>query len=642
MSYLYGDSTPSTLEVNFIEFLRDAVDCCVQVLLADQRIAEGKARTRALDQATAAEIVKLQKVGTLVPKAFEGVPFGEPETAAARCVGAIVHAAADLVRTATAEVRSARDAEVTKCDAEAAHEREACVKALEGLLIKHDLPDMTSDVHVALVGSGARYASRARVTTRFGLDAVVELEVPAGHLFERVVRVDRLAERLDVQVPEMGGWLHKEIKLKAQHLEKHHVTELSLGAAGGATVKLRAAPDGTGPGFDVLFSSGSSPLRLARVDQNDNEPFDVEEADVPKLRALREKLAAAAAELVRHRKAVVDPKIDGELLRDHAKPSLLVERLIATLAPVVQEIATRSQSPGELVLRRLIGGGRREEIFLSKQELKSKLDPLRDANRALFDPLWLEGVVPASSLSPPASSLSPPANSLSPPASSPPSASHAASTAGHPTMPPPLGYPTLQASHPTPPASHAAPPPPPPAKPAAAEAPPASLTAKPAAEPPPATLAAKPAAESPPATLVAKPAAESPASPAAKPAAESPYVSLATKPAALEPPPASPAVKPTAAEPPLAAPIPRSPTPRFGMSPLAMAIAEGAAAAPTPPPPAPRDETLRRTTTGSIELTKAPTPARLLDRPPPSAPRPEVEVNFEDKAPGPGGSPSRD
>jgi hypothetical protein len=603
MSYLYGDSTPSTLEVNFIEFLRDAVDCCVQVLLADQRIAEGKARTRALDQATAAETVKLQKVGTLVPKAFEGVPFGEPETAAARCVGAIVRTAADLVRAATAEVRSARDAEVTKCDAEAAREREACVKALEGLLIKHDLPDMTSDVHVALVGSGARYVSRARVTTRFGLDAVVELEVPAGHLFERVVRVDRLAERLDVQVPEMGGWLHKEIKLRAQHLEKHHVTELSLGAAGGATVKLRAAPDGTGPGFDVMFSNGSSPLRLVRVDQNDNEPFDVEEADAPKLRALREKLAAAAAELVRHRKAVVDPKIDGELLRDHAKPSLLVERLIATLAPVVQEIATRSQSPGELVLRRLIGGDRREEIFCSKQELKSKLDPLRDANRALFDPLWLEGVVPASSPSP--------------------SASHAAATASHPTMPPPPGYPTLPASHPTPPPTPAA---------------------KPAAEPP-ANLAAKSGAvEPPPASLAPKPAPADPqiASPAAKPTAVEPppaSLGIAAKPAAVEPPHAPLAAKPAGAEPPPAASIPRPPTPRFGMSPLAMAIAEGAAAAPPPPAPAPRDEALRRTTTGSIELTKAPTPARLLDRPPPS--RGEVEVSFEEKAPGPGGPPSR-
>ena len=67
---------------------------------------------------------------------------------------------------------------------------------------------------------------------------------------------------------------------------------------------------------------------------------------------------------------LVEAKIDGEAMRTHAKPTLLVERLIATMAPVVQEIAARSQSPGELVLRRLLSGDRREEIFLSKSELK--------------------------------------------------------------------------------------------------------------------------------------------------------------------------------------------------------------------------------------------------------------------------------
>ena len=41
MSYLYGDSTPSTLQINFIEFLRDALEFSVQVLTADARIREG-------------------------------------------------------------------------------------------------------------------------------------------------------------------------------------------------------------------------------------------------------------------------------------------------------------------------------------------------------------------------------------------------------------------------------------------------------------------------------------------------------------------------------------------------------------------------------------------------------------------------
>jgi hypothetical protein len=393
MSYLFGDSTPSTLESNFIDFLRDAVDFCVQALTADERIAEGKARTRALETSTAADVAKLEKIAALVPRALDGAPVGDADSAAARCVAAIVQAAEDLVRAAKSEVGAAHDAEIHKRDAAAVSAREGCVKALEALLIKHDLPDMKSDLQIALVG-GTRYACRMDVTTTFGLEAALELEVPPNHLLERVVRVDRVMERLEVQVPEMGGWIHKEIRLKAQHLEKHHVVELLL-KTGADRLRLRAGADGKGPGFDVLYGDEGSAPRLVRVDDGEKggekggESFDVEEADRPKLIALRDRLAAAATELGRHRKAVLEAKLDGESLRAHAEPARIVERLIGTLAPVVQEIAARSQSVGELVLRRLLGGDRREEIFLSKQELKVKLEPLDAKHRLLFEPLWL-------------------------------------------------------------------------------------------------------------------------------------------------------------------------------------------------------------------------------------------------------------
>jgi hypothetical protein len=402
MSYLYGDSTPSRLEVNFIEFLRDAVDCCVQVLLADQRIAEGAARTRALDASVTAEIARLQKVGALVPKAFEGTPAGEPASATARCVAEIVRSAADIVRAATAATSATLEAAVTRRDADAALEREVFVKALETLLIKHDLPDMTSNSDVVLVGGG-RYACRLHLTTPFGLGATMELEVPAGHLLERVVRIDRLAERLDVQVPEMAGWLHKEVKLRTQHLEKHHLVAFARGQAG-VRLGLRLAPDGTGSGYDLAFGDDGEPIRLTRVDeqQKREEPFEAKESDAAKLVALRDKVGAAVAELARQRTKIVSAKLEGEPLQSHAKPSLLVERLIAVLVPETREISARSQSPGELVLRRSLGGDRREEIFLSKRDLQTKIEPLDDRHRALFDSLLRDGVGPSHAEPPPA------------------------------------------------------------------------------------------------------------------------------------------------------------------------------------------------------------------------------------------------
>jgi hypothetical protein len=42
-------------------------------------------------------------------------------------------------------------------------------------------------------------------------------------------------------------------------------------------------------------------------------------------------------------------------------------------------------------LKRLVGGGRREEIFVTKAELRKKLDRVPPALRAIFHPLGLGG-----------------------------------------------------------------------------------------------------------------------------------------------------------------------------------------------------------------------------------------------------------
>ena len=257
MSYLYGDSTPSKLEVNYIEFLRDAVEFCVQVLLADQRVAQGRTQTRTLEHATVAEVERLQKLGPLVAKAFEGTPLGAADSATARCAAAIARSANDLVRAEAitdAGRPGCRDRQARRAGGAGA--RRHASRRSRRCVVKHDLPDTAVDVHLAITG-GVRYAGRARVKTGFGLDAVFDLEVPAGNLFERVVRVDRLVERLDIQAPEVGGWLHKEVKQRTQHLEKHHVAELSLGAAG-ATVKLRVARRRDRPGLRRHLREGGA------------------------------------------------------------------------------------------------------------------------------------------------------------------------------------------------------------------------------------------------------------------------------------------------------------------------------------------------------------------------------------------------
>jgi hypothetical protein len=85
----------------------------------------------------------------------------------------------------------------------------------------------------------------------------------------------------------------------------------------------------------------------------------------------------------------VDAKLDGLPLEKHEKPAILVERLVSSMSPVVREIAGHSLVPGELVLKRLLSDDRREEIFVSKAELETKIRRLPTAMQKLFSPLGL-------------------------------------------------------------------------------------------------------------------------------------------------------------------------------------------------------------------------------------------------------------
>ncbi len=390
MSYLYGDSTPSNLQLDFIDFLRDAIDFCVQALMVEQRSADGRARVKTLEEAARTEEELLRQLEASLALAVQGpARSGEADSATARCAAAIVRSASEIVGAEVAGARAAIAAESSKLEAHAAHDRERCLRALESLLVKHDLPETTFALHLALTG-GTGYRGHVLLKAGFGLEAKLEVDIPAGHLFGQLVRLDRIVERLEVQAPEMTGWLHKEVKQKPQRLERHHVTEL-LFAGANTDLKLRAVAEGQGPGFDVTFRDEAPRFSLVRIDDHGapaGPPFEATLADAEKLLAVRDKLSAATADLISHRKVLLGATIDGEPLGVDQRPSLLVDRLIASMAPVVQEIAARSQSSGELVLRRLLGDDRREEVFVSKAELQRKLDPLSESTRAVFAPLW--------------------------------------------------------------------------------------------------------------------------------------------------------------------------------------------------------------------------------------------------------------
>jgi hypothetical protein len=299
-----------------------------------------------------------------------------------------VRSAAELVRAETDKAGSALKAELQKLDAQAAGERDACIQALAALLTKHDLPDAAGELRLGHL-PGARYSARSRVTSPTGVAALLELDIAPGHALAHVLPVSRLLDRLEVQLPEA-----RKDKVRAQRLDKEYVTELFVGESE-STLKLRATPEGGGIGYDVTIQTRNKKpaVTVSRTD-GDGTFYELGEGDAAKLVELRDKLAALCRELT-HKSALIDAWLDGTPVREHVNPRLLVERMIASLAPIAEEIARRSLTPNELVLKRQLGDGRREEIFVTKDELRGKIASLAPGLQKMFAPLaFIDGTAP--------------------------------------------------------------------------------------------------------------------------------------------------------------------------------------------------------------------------------------------------------
>jgi len=143
---------------------------------------------------------------------------------------------------------------------------------------------------------------------------------------------------------------------------------------------------------------------------------EVERPDDPNAKALSPALSPEDAEqidklaqLVREgfeplfteRESVVRVDLDGKDVVKNRLGLALVSRLVKTFAPLVEEITQRSPSEQELSLKLEDDHGKREELYLRRDELLKKLQPLNAEGRGVFAPLGLDDWVPTLTVRPP-------------------------------------------------------------------------------------------------------------------------------------------------------------------------------------------------------------------------------------------------
>jgi hypothetical protein len=224
---------------------------------------------------------------------------------------------------------------------------------------------------------------------------VFGVAIPASHVWARPRRVSDLITHVEIQMPKESGFLSKRVEMAPLRLERLFISDVTFAERSGV-LRLRKGP-GSGSGYEIhidletAVNLAISPMREDGT-LEEQPPQVLQGNDQATILSLWQGVVQSAVDLMHLRQRMVSASFNGRPLLELDSPRVVAEALVNHMAPVISEISRRSGAPGELVLRRNLGEGRREETYCTHAELLEKIMVLPPDLRAVFSALHLTGL----------------------------------------------------------------------------------------------------------------------------------------------------------------------------------------------------------------------------------------------------------
>jgi hypothetical protein len=385
--YLYGDGMESPLSINYLDYLRLTLEFSVSVLESQSRVKELYAQAKQKKLVAEHEAKNLDTLQRIVAESLITVESKITAPRAIECAGVLKAITANEIARTKEMIQETLSRDLAHIQDTVVWERAENERRLEKLLLQYDIPGSEYRVGMSVLDETGY---QVELTTRSDLDvdAVILLSVPADHLLSRPIRIDSIDPELSIKIPQNSSWGWKDIKIRPQKLTKEYVASITPRAEG-IHMALRNGFADSHSGYDIALNDNQVTVtRIAR--QEVGEAFALDADDATRLVTFIQTIYASMYTLTSYRRMVKQINIEGVPLSRYTEPETLVRRLLEQAGPVAREIASRSRSPGELILKRVLSDDRREEIFVSVTELKQLYAGLSKHQRKLFIPLGFD------------------------------------------------------------------------------------------------------------------------------------------------------------------------------------------------------------------------------------------------------------
>lgn len=379
--YRYGDGTPFPLDENFIETLTAAVETCTNAFVPLTELDARRERAREARRDADREIGRLDDLEKSLSAALG--PY-VPQDKKPGVTHAVAQKIAGLSKAAIADAKSQIEARVRAAEAQA--QPSTCAAAVVGALRpffdEHQLPKsawiMSWDVRGAEPAADA-VAAAGRIQAAFTL---------APDPYRAPIRVEQLADGVVVHMMKKGVFgkakpapidLGKYVMTAFERTHREQIV----------TLKESATKASTGIRF-AITEGGATWVAITIAGDADGDPNPLDPEDVEPIRQLGERANAALKDLI-NKRTLVELTFGGQAIEDLDEPRIVPLELLQQLTPLARTIRERSRASGELVLKRDIGDGRREELFVPRATLAQQFARLPLEYRRPFEDMGISG-----------------------------------------------------------------------------------------------------------------------------------------------------------------------------------------------------------------------------------------------------------
>ena len=391
MTYLYGDATPFPLEENFIDTITAAVTSCVALFKLDVEQAERKRRARDVSDQADREVEELGELArvmerTLSPLMPQSGASGLGAQTAAKIAehtsGLIKQARMAVLRRKEAGLRSAQDTTLGP----------RILEAMQTFFLHQQVPK-TVWLYRWTCGRPPEAADLVFTAISAGdVQTEYRADVPGSSAWSGPVRLEELDSSYHLEFQHKGGWLKRGTHSGKIALHRMFLTEVERTKTI-SWFMLRQNPAKPSIGYKVIVRSRdyANPV-IFPVDARDEvgEPMGLDSDDELALLEMWNLMKSQLKSLATHRVVLLSAAFRGKPITELDEPAELAECVLMSLAPLIRQIRLRSRVPGELVLKRDLGDGRREELFVPRKELEKQFASLPYEQRSCFTAVGLD------------------------------------------------------------------------------------------------------------------------------------------------------------------------------------------------------------------------------------------------------------